>query len=230
MTDPTGENAPSGDVTVLSTAEESAPSELAADTASAQRPGVPAWRVGKPDVFLAADVAAAREAVLSIAAAADIGAHVGARSEGVRCVTHLFESRKAGYRGWVWFATLSRISRAKESTVNEVGLLPTEDAVLAPAWVPWSERVRPEDREEEAAAEAQRNNPEAHDDGRHDRDDAQDAQGSGEDDEAHDDDAAEHDGSAHDDDAAELDGSAHDDDAAAHDGSAHDDDAADSEN
>lgn len=123
-----------------------------ADAADATRPGVPVWRVGKPDAILAADVSAAREAVLSIATDSEVGVHLGARSEGVRCVTHLFESKKPGYHGWVWFASLARISRAKSSTVNEVGMLPTEDAVLAPAWVPWSERVRPEDQEQDATA------------------------------------------------------------------------------
>ena len=84
-----------------------------------------------------------------IAGPDDIGDHLGARSEGIRCVTHLFESKKPGYQGWVWFATLSRVARDKGATVNEVGMLPTNDAVLAPAWVPWSERVRPEDTEQE---------------------------------------------------------------------------------
>lgn len=122
--------------------------------AAMSRSGVPVWRVGKPDAFLAADVATAREAIRSIAGDAEIGAHLGARSEGVRCVTHLFESKKQGYGGWVWFASLARVSRGKDSTVNEVGMLPTDDSVLAPPWVPWAERVRPEDQEAAAAAEA----------------------------------------------------------------------------
>lgn len=125
-----------------------------ASDAAPSRPGVPVWRVGRPDAFLAADVATARAAISSIAGDAEIGEHVGARSEGVRCVTHLFESKKQGYGGWVWFASLARVSRGKESTVNEVGMLPTDDSVLAPPWVPWAERVRPEDQEAEAAAEA----------------------------------------------------------------------------
>lgn len=122
--------------------------------APAPRAGVPVWRVGKPDAFLAADTATARAAVLTIAAGEEVGRHVGARSEGMRCVTHLFESTKPGYRGWVWFATLARVSRGKVSTVNEVGLLPSGDAVLAPAWLPWAERVRPEDAREAEEAEA----------------------------------------------------------------------------
>ncbi|MDO5752750.1 DUF3027 domain-containing protein [Arthrobacter sp.] len=123
--------------------EPSTPSEI-------PRPGVPVWRLGKPDAFLAADVATARTAVQEIAGPDDVGEHLGARSEGIRCVSHLFESKKPGYQGWVWFATLSRVARDKGATVNEVGMLPTNDSVLAPAWVPWSERVRPEDTEHEA--------------------------------------------------------------------------------
>ncbi|WP_207344985.1 DUF3027 domain-containing protein [Arthrobacter sp. E3] len=127
------------------------PDELAAPSSPSEtpRPGVPLWRLGKPDAFLAADVATARTAVQEIAGPDDIGEHLGARSEGIRCVSHLFESKKPGYQGWVWFATLSRVARDKGATVNEVGMLPTNDSVLAPAWVPWSERVRPEDTEHE---------------------------------------------------------------------------------
>ena len=132
------------------------PSNTAVEAADSpeSRPGVPVWRVGKPDSALAADVDTARAAVRTIASDSAIGKHLGARSEGVRCVTHLFESLQPGYSGWVWFASLSRIARGKYSTVNEVGMLPTEEAVLAPAWVPWAERVRPEDQQEEAAADA----------------------------------------------------------------------------
>ncbi|ALE91340.1 hypothetical protein AOC05_01545 [Arthrobacter alpinus] len=111
----------------------------------APRPGVPVWRVGKPDAFLADATATALAAVQEIATDQNIGKHVGVRSEGVRCVTHLFECKLPGYVGWQWFATLTRLSRSKDATVNEVGMLPTNDSVLAPPWVPWAERVRPED-------------------------------------------------------------------------------------
>jgi len=126
------------------------PSETATTPLAEQsesRPGVPVWRVGKPDAFLADAVAVAREAVLSIADDEAIGRHLGARSEGVRCVTHLFTCKLPGYVGWTWFATVTRVSRSKDVTVNEVGMLPTNGAILAPPWVPWSERVRPEDEQ-----------------------------------------------------------------------------------
>ncbi|MDQ0692358.1 DUF3027 domain-containing protein [Arthrobacter sp. W4I7] len=112
------------------------------------RAGVPAWRTGKPDAFLAAAVETARSAIEGITAPADIGRHLGAKSEGDRLVTHLFESRLPGYGGWQWFAVLTRNSRSKVVTVNELGLLPSEDSILAPEWVPWAERVRPEDEQE----------------------------------------------------------------------------------
>jgi hypothetical protein len=107
--------------------------------------GVPVWRVGKPDAVLADAVVTAREALLSIAQDSHIGRHLGARSEGERVVTHLFECTLPGYAGWQWFAVLARVARSRVATVNEVGLLPSANSVLAPEWLPWAQRVRPED-------------------------------------------------------------------------------------
>jgi hypothetical protein len=121
--------------------------------ASKPRTGVPVWRTGKPDAVLAAAVDAARAAVESIAPAEQVGRHLGARTEGDRLVTHLFESKLAGYGGWQWYAVLTRNSRSKAVTVDELGLLPSEDSILAPEWVPWAERVRPEDAQDEEPAE-----------------------------------------------------------------------------
>ncbi|NVM99082.1 DUF3027 domain-containing protein [Arthrobacter sp. SDTb3-6] len=125
--------------------------QAAPPAADAPRPGVPVWRVGKPDAFLATAIDVARNAVLDIATPENIGAHAAVRSEGVRTVTHLFECLLPGYVGWQWFATLARVSRSKDATVNEVGLLPTNGSLLAPPWVPWAERVRPEDAQPDDA-------------------------------------------------------------------------------
>ncbi|WP_395401727.1 DUF3027 domain-containing protein [Arthrobacter sp. UC242_113] len=119
-----------------------------------RRTGVPVWRTGKPDAVLAAAVDAARTAIEGIAKASEIGDHLAARTEGDRVVTHLFESRLPGYLGWQWYAVLTRNSRSKVITVNELGLLPSEDSILAPEWVPWAERVRPEDAQEQDEQEA----------------------------------------------------------------------------
>jgi hypothetical protein len=130
--------------------EAKAPGSVAAPT---PRAGVPVWRTGKPDAVLAAAVDVARAAVETIAAAEQIGRHLGARTEGDRLVTHLFESKLAGYGGWQWYAVLTRNSRSKVVTVDELGLLPSEDSILAPEWVPWAERVRPEDAQDEESAD-----------------------------------------------------------------------------
>ena len=118
------------------------------------RAGVPVWRTGKPDAFLAAAVDVARATIEGIAPAEQIGRHLAAKSEGDRLVTHLFESKLAGYGGWQWYAVLTRNSRSKAVTVDELGLLPSDDSILAPAWIPWAERVRPGDEqgEDELAA------------------------------------------------------------------------------
>jgi hypothetical protein len=60
-------------------------------------------------------------------------------------VTHSFASRLPGYVGWYWAVTLARVPGAERVTVDEVVLLPGEQALLAPAWVPWHERLRPGD-------------------------------------------------------------------------------------
>lgn len=110
--------------------------------------GVPVWRTGRPDAVLAAAVDAARAGVETVAEPSQVGAHVAAKSEGDRLVTHLFESKLPGYGGWLWFATVTRLARSKAVTVSEVGLLPSEKSLLAPEWVPWAERVRPEDEQQ----------------------------------------------------------------------------------
>ena len=133
----------------------SEPDQGAPKPASRPRAGVPVWRTGKPDAVLAAAADFARTAVEGIAPASQIGRHLGAKTEGDRVVTHLFESRLAGYQGWQWYAVLTRNSRSKVITVNELGLLPSEDSILAPEWVPWAERVRPEDAQEDEIADAE---------------------------------------------------------------------------
>ena len=59
--------------------------------------------------------------------------------------THTFASRLPGYVGWHWAVTVARVPGDDQVTVDEVVLLPGEQALLAPAWVPWHERLRPGD-------------------------------------------------------------------------------------
>lgn len=74
-----------------------------------------------------------------------VGAHVGTGVEADRVVTHLFECLSPAYVGWRWAVTVNRAARSKVVTVSESVLLPGPDSLLAPDWVPWTERVRPGD-------------------------------------------------------------------------------------
>ena len=110
-------------------------------------------RTSKVDEILAAAKDVALQGVREIAPAHAIGLVHHVRAEEERLSTHLFECTLPGYRGWFWFATLSRAPRSRVATICEVGLLPGDDALIAPDWVPWADRVRPEDLQENAAQE-----------------------------------------------------------------------------
>ena len=110
-------------------------------------------RTSKVDEILAAAKDVALQGVREIAPAHAIGLVHHVRAEEERLSTHLFECTLPGYRGWFWFATLSRAPRSRVATICEVGLLPGDDALIAPDWVPWADRVRPEDLQENVAQE-----------------------------------------------------------------------------
>jgi len=103
-----------------------------------------ATRAAKLDQACANAVDLARDAVTEVGAEF-VGPHVEAVAEGERLVTHLFECLLPSYRGWRWAVTVARASRAKQVTVCETVLLPGPDALLAPGWVPWQERLQPGD-------------------------------------------------------------------------------------
>ncbi len=56
-----------------------------------------------------------------------------------------YECLLPGYRGWDWAVDIAVFDGVP--TVCESALLPGEGALLAPEWVPWSDRVRPGDLE-----------------------------------------------------------------------------------
>ncbi|MDX3853838.1 DUF3027 domain-containing protein [Streptomyces sp. AK02-01A] len=98
-----------------------------------------------PDRLCAEAVDLARSAAEEVAAPGVVGEHVSVVADGDRVVTHFFECKEPGYRGWRWAVTVARASRAKTVSLDETVLLPGPDALLAPEWVPWSERLRPGD-------------------------------------------------------------------------------------
>jgi len=96
------------------------------------------------DEVCAAAVELARAVALEVGGPS-VGEHLGVEADGERVVTHSFATREAGYVGWRWAVTVARAQDADDVTVDEVVLLPGSGALLAPAWVPWSERVQPGD-------------------------------------------------------------------------------------
>jgi hypothetical protein len=98
-----------------------------------------------PDAALAAAIDLARDAVLAATDADSVGEHLGVRAEDERVATHAFAATVPGYHGWYWAVSVARVSRSRSVTVDEVVLLPGADALLAPSWVPWDERIRPGD-------------------------------------------------------------------------------------
>jgi Protein of unknown function (DUF3027) len=103
-----------------------------------------AARAARLDQVCADAVGIARSAITEVDPA-DVGEHLEAVAEGERVVTHFFESHLDGYRGWRWAVTVTRVPRSRHVTVCETVLLPGPDALLAPGWLPWNERVQPGD-------------------------------------------------------------------------------------
>ncbi len=97
------------------------------------------------DAVAADAVDEARTALLDEVDAADVGDHLGHQVDGLRVVTHLFGCNRKGYHGWQWAVTLTRASRQRKVTVVEVVLLPGTEAIIAPAWVPYRDRLQPGD-------------------------------------------------------------------------------------
>lgn len=99
----------------------------------------------KVDACLAGAVDRARDALAPIAHANEIGEHLQATQIEPRLVCHYFACLKKGYRGWRWMVTLARVPRGRTPTICEIALVPGPDALLAPEWVPWEERLVPDD-------------------------------------------------------------------------------------
>lgn len=104
-------------------------------------------RAKEPDQACADAVDLARQSLArDIGVSPDtVGDHLGVESVGDRVVTHLFECADRAYTGWRWAVTVTRAPRSKLVTVDESVLLPGQGALLAPAWVPWHDRLRPGD-------------------------------------------------------------------------------------
>ena len=89
----------------------------------------------------------ARSAAIADAGSADlVGADVSVEiDDDGRVETYLFEAHLAGYKGWRWCVTIAVVDKKSEPTICDVVLLPGPDALLAPEWVAYRDRIQPGD-------------------------------------------------------------------------------------
>ena len=62
-----------------------------------------------------------------------------------RVATYLFEANLPGYKGWRWCATVAKVDEESEATICDLVALPGPDALLAPDWIPYIDRIQPGD-------------------------------------------------------------------------------------
>ncbi len=124
----------------------------------------------------------AREALREITPDATVGELTAQTVAEDGVVTLTFAATMPGYPGWHWTVSVAQLPD-EAPTVLEAELLPGDGALLAPDWVPWSERL-----EEYRAAQA-----------------AAAAEAAGDDEPDDDEDESEEDGSEESDDAEEFD-------------------------
>ncbi|MDH4659138.1 DUF3027 domain-containing protein [Corynebacterium pyruviciproducens] len=74
-----------------------------------------------------------------------VGIHIGAECLDEETAIHRFAADVPGYRGWEWNVVIAVAHGSRYVTVNEVSLMPGRDALRAPRWVPYAERVQPGD-------------------------------------------------------------------------------------
>jgi hypothetical protein len=124
-----------------------------------------------PETLMAAPerFVVARDALLEITAESTVGELISETVADDGVVTMLFAATMAGYPGWHWTVSVAELS-GEEPTVLEAELLPGDGALLAPDWVPWSERLE-DYKEAQAVAAAAAGVDELDDDSDDDDDD-----------------------------------------------------------
>jgi hypothetical protein len=62
-----------------------------------------------------------------------------------RLANYLFESNLPGYSGWRWSVTITKLDNESPATICDVVAIPGPDALLAPKWIPYADRLQPGD-------------------------------------------------------------------------------------
>jgi hypothetical protein len=83
----------------------------------------------------------ARKALMEVTEVSHIGKHISTQPTSKHTAIVTFEAQMPGYPNWNWLVMLSWLDK-KHLTIDEVAMVPTEDSLIAPAWIPWSDRVQ----------------------------------------------------------------------------------------
>ena len=98
----------------------------------------------KSDIF--GVLAIAKQAAIEDAGKSDfVGEFYSIDSDEERVATYLFHAKLPGYNGWMWAVTVAKTDEQSQATICDVVLLPGAKALLAPNWVPYSQRIQPGD-------------------------------------------------------------------------------------
>lgn len=84
----------------------------------------------------------ARQWLVEQVGAGAIGDFTDSTVETDGVVSHRFTCALPGYPGWRWSVTVVLAPGANQVTLAEIVLLPTEAAIIAPAWIPWRNRIK----------------------------------------------------------------------------------------
>ncbi len=107
-------------------------------------PAVIDIEVNKNDIFGALDIA--KQAVIEDSGKGEyVGEFYSVDSDEERIATYLFEAKLPGYGGWRWAVTVAKVDEQSAPTICDVVLLPGTKALLAPNWIPYSQRILPGD-------------------------------------------------------------------------------------
>lgn len=83
----------------------------------------------------------AQKNLIEVAGLNAVGDFIEVLEAGENLATFLFENKQKGYVGWRWSVTVFQADKKDAATISEILLLPGENSLIAPDWVPWSERL-----------------------------------------------------------------------------------------
>lgn len=92
---------------------------------------------------MSSSVEVARAALEESLEAGTFGEHVSSHPDGPGLVAEHFACNMRGYVGWYWAVSVAVLD--EQATVNDIVLLPGDQAIIAPQWTPYRERVRSDD-------------------------------------------------------------------------------------